>query len=127
MSEVKLGEILTPSHDKTRDAIHVGVVPVVAGEGLRPAQKVKVRDGVAYPANASERYTGIVDPFLWNCPTRGDWFWLLMAPGEVEKLRHYWDHEDLDEERGTGTQGAGNQRTESVPELEDDDCAGCYE
>ena len=129
--EVKLGEILASNSEAKRDAIHVGVVPVRAGGVLRPAQKVKVRaDGLAHPALPTERFTGIVDPFLFDQVGMGDLFWLLMAPGEVNSLRHDWDHEDLRPEVEAPQQIQFVEELtpnwDELDEDEDDGCRGCY-
>jgi hypothetical protein len=89
MSETKLGQI--PPESAKRDAIHVAVAPIVAGDPLYPGQHVKMRDGKGWPAAAGEGI-GIVDPFLTRALMYGDRFWLILYPGSVQNLRHDWDH-----------------------------------
>jgi hypothetical protein len=54
-----LGMII--SENEKRDAIHLAVEPVIAGEKLFPAQDIGIRDGKAY---STADHVGIVDPFF---------------------------------------------------------------
>lgn len=91
MSDVTLG--VAPAKDSERDAIHVAVITTVAGEMLRPGQRVAVRDGVA---KASENPHGIVDPYLTDVVPKGERFWLCLLPGSVTGMRHHWLHPDFE-------------------------------
>ena len=77
-----------------RDAIHVAVCPMTAGEDLNPGDHVGFglesrRDRVwKTKVNAA----GIVDPFLTAPVRKGQRFWLLLYPGTVTGLRHVWTH-----------------------------------
>ncbi len=87
-----LGE--TPPDGAARDAVHVAVCPMTAGEDLNPGDHVgfglesrrdrvwKTRVGPA----------GVVDPFLTAPVRRGERFWLFLYPGTVTALRHVWTH-----------------------------------
>lgn len=85
-----LGTILTtPQH---RDAIHLAVEPVIAGESLRPGEHIIVRDGVAFKTEKGQGL-GIVDPFLPNTfVVKDQKFWFVMYPRQVHSLRHVWTH-----------------------------------
>ena len=75
---------------KTRDAIHVGIIAIEAGELLHPGWHVGVRsDGKAW-INTDQ--IGIVDPFLKDLIQPGEIFWLMMYPDSVEHIRHDWIH-----------------------------------
>lgn len=74
-----------------RDAIHVAVAPVEAGEDLPPGQRVALHSGKAY-ADVWEKCIGIVDPFLKELVQKGERFWLFLYPGSIESLRHVWTH-----------------------------------
>lgn len=81
-----------------RDAIHLAVEAVEAGQWLQPGQRIGIIDGVAHPVCAgSVPYHGIVDPFLTNGPKKGERFWFVMKPREVRSLRHVWEHPDFPE------------------------------
>lgn len=83
-----LGEIITT--EQHRDAIHVAVAPVEAGERLTPGTHVTLRaDGKAVSGAAT---IGIVDPFLRQFLMPGDRFWLFLYPNTITSLRHDWSH-----------------------------------
>lgn len=75
--------------DARRDAIHVAVAPVEAGEDLQPGQHVGV---VAGKATTSVAAIGVVDPFLTEPVRAGQRFWLFLYPNTVTSLRHVWTH-----------------------------------
>ncbi len=106
MSDVKLGHLIeTPQQ---RDAVHVAVAPVVAGEHLQPGDHVGIVDGEAILDAVNT--IGVVDPFLRRQVDTGESFWLFMYPGSIKGLRHNWEHPLLD------------APTESVKEDPDWDC-----
>ena len=59
MENLEIGKI----HEKeqNRDAVHMAIAPVVAGERLRAGKHIAIVDGKAF---ASLTPIGIVDPFL---------------------------------------------------------------
>jgi hypothetical protein len=79
-----------------RDAIHLAVEPVVAGERLTPGQDIGIIDGKAY--NKGVKHVGIVDPFLAEVVEPGQRFLLIVYPRQITSLRHVWSHPDFDEE-----------------------------
>lgn len=79
-------------HQK-RDAIHIAVEPVVAGENLRPGEDVGLIDGEA--VGAHDNPVGIVDPFLKTRVNKGQRFWLLVYPRQITSLRHVWTHPEI--------------------------------
>jgi len=82
---------LAPS-DAKRDAIHVAVVPVVAGCNLLAGDAVYVdKSQTAHPAGSTNTI-GIVDPFLTKSVETGQRFWLFLKPGTVTGMRHSWAH-----------------------------------
>jgi hypothetical protein len=84
-----LGTIIT---DGGRDAIHLAVEPVIAGENLKVGEDIGVeKDGTA---SAREGITkvGIVDPFLKKAVKKGEMFWLIVYPRQITSLRHVWEH-----------------------------------
>lgn len=107
--KIKLGQKITEEVD--RDAVHVAIAPVLAGEVLLPGARVNLRAGVAM---AGEPSIGVIDPFLINPAVRGERVWLFLHPGTVNNLRHMWDHEDFPE-----------PEKEDEDSDEDDGCRGC--
>lgn len=84
-----LGTIIDDT--QKRDAIHLAVEPVIAGELLFPGSHVTMRDGVAMTAREDDGL-GIVDPFLTKRVLKGERFWFVMYPRMVTSLRHVWAH-----------------------------------
>lgn len=88
MNEVKLGQ-LAPEN-AGRDAVHVAVVPAVAGERLRPGEQVGFVGDTLVAVDKGA--VGIVDPFLTKHVNKGQRFYLCLYPGTVTSLRHAWNH-----------------------------------
>lgn len=85
-----LGQIHT--RQEHRDAIHLAVEPVEAGEDLLPGVHITVQGGIARRVAAGEDGLGIVDPFLSRPVKKGERFWFVMYPRMVRSLRHVWTH-----------------------------------
>lgn len=90
-----------------RDAIHLAVEPVIAGQTLYPGANVGLKNGVAYsnldkahPQHV-EKHLGIVDPFLKEPVKPGEMFWLVVYPRQITSLRHVWSHPDFPSEEDT--------------------------
>ena len=87
-----LGTVLIPGKEQ-RDAIHLAVEPVVAGEVLAPNQDVGfLPDGRVGRCNHP---VGKVDPFLKRNLQAGETFWLVVYPGKIKSLRHVWEHPSI--------------------------------
>lgn len=87
-----LGTIIT--ENEKRDAIHLAVEPVIAGEKLGPGDDIGFcNDGLVY--RYAEKLIGIVDPFLKTEIEREQRFWLIIYPRQINSLRHVWTHPDL--------------------------------
>lgn len=86
-----------------RDAIHVAIVPLVAGEILRRGYCVKLaqdsQEIVVYTGFDDEEALGVVDPFLDRTLVQiGERFWCFLIPGTVTGMRHHWSHPAFDQE-----------------------------
>lgn len=79
-------------HDEFRDAIHLAVEPVEAGEDLAVGQRITYVNGKAYALRSGEEAIGIVDPFLTERVKAGQKFWLVVLPRMIQSLRHVWSH-----------------------------------
>ncbi len=83
-------------HDEKRDAIHLAVFPVEAGDdGLWPGSDIKLSKatGRAISCERSDPdAVGIVDPFLDSEVHKGQRFWLVLYPRTIRSLRHVWEH-----------------------------------
>lgn len=84
-----LGKIIDET--QKRDAIHLAVEPVIAGEDLKPGQHITVENGIARKTRIGEGL-GIVDPFLPKTVMQGERFWFVMYPRTIRSLRHVWSH-----------------------------------
>jgi hypothetical protein len=80
-----------------RDAIHIAVEPVEAGEPLLPGQRITLKGNRAFLANQGENI-GIVDPFLDQPVYTGERFWMLLLPRTITSLRHVWKHPFFDKQ-----------------------------
>lgn len=85
----KIGRLIEEGDNARRDAVHVAVAPVTAGEDLLPGQHVSHANGVAH---SSGDWIGIVDPYLTEIVREGQRFYLFLYPGTVTSLRHVWAH-----------------------------------
>lgn len=92
-----LGMII--DNTQKRDAIHLGVEPIVAGCKLRPGEHVGIKDGKALRMTprleSSLKLVGIVDPFLESVVLEGEMFWLVVYPRKITSIRHVWTHPDF--------------------------------
>lgn len=88
-----LGTII---QDGGRDAIHLAVEPVIAGETLYPGQHIGLLNGKA--TGKGTKLVGIVDPFISGKVFEGDKFWLIVYPRQITSLRHVWEHPDFEKE-----------------------------
>lgn len=96
MKKPNLGTLTT--EEDRRDAVHVAIIPIMAGERLEPGTKVKLTSGEAFHTTRSNKVIGVVDPFLIAAVDQGETFWMLMSPGSVSDLRHSWNHPEIPEE-----------------------------
>lgn len=81
------------SEKEQRDAIHLAVEPVIAGEDLAPGEHIRIENGVAVSGGDT---IGIVDPFITDIVAKGSRFWLVIYPRMITSLRHVWTHPAFD-------------------------------
>lgn len=82
--------------EENRDAIHIAIAPVVAGERLYAGQHIALRDGKAFATHVVFARLGIVDPYLMQPVEQGQRFFLFLYPKTVTSLRHEWTHPAFD-------------------------------
>lgn len=91
-----IGQLLKGHEQK--DAVHMAIVPVIAGEYIAPGSKVAlVIDTTDQVENAecavrTVKPIGVLDPFLEQGANKGDRCWLFLYPGTVTGMRHEWRH-----------------------------------
>jgi hypothetical protein len=104
--DLGLGKIIEPGKFAARDAIHIAVAPMIAGEKLHPGDHVRIMQGTSDHVvqdrsdyDAASPRIGIVDPFIeldykndqWEIPP-GSRIWVYLYPNTITGLRHEWDH-----------------------------------
>jgi len=105
MDTLKIGQII--NQPQQRDAVHMAIVPMEAGERLQAGLHVGLLDGKAVITDARRvlrrglKAVGIVDPFLTVDVQKGDKFWLFLYPGSITSLRHDWTHPAFGAVEGT--------------------------
>ena len=93
MSDITLGTV--PDENSNRDAIHVAIYPIVAGEDVKPGQHVGILEGKS--SIHAPKKVGIVDPFLTKKVKAGEMFWLMLYQKTVTGMRHHWAHPDFED------------------------------
>src|ERR1700726_744205 len=96
-----IGTIL--NENAQRDAIHIAVVPLIAGEDLHRGAPI----GLAYRTKDTAKYRekyygwkpiGIDDPFIADYRVKkGQRFFCFLYPGTVTGMRHNFRHPAFDE------------------------------
>lgn len=94
-----LGRVITADDKVGRDAIHLAVEPVIAGERVFPGQDVGRRSDGAFASpsitNGITKTLGIVDPFIETAVQPGEKFLLVIYPRQITSLQHVWEHPDF--------------------------------
>lgn len=108
-----LGTIL--DDQQKRDAIHLAVLPVIAGVRLRPGEHIKLVDGQAFRGGRDS--IGIVDPFLPSDVEPGQRFFLVIYPRVITSLRHVWSHPNVPDELAAGQVESRLPATKSQKEV----------
>ena len=98
-----IGSVDQPS-SHGRDAVHLAVVPAIAGIRLTPGERVLYDNGVARRA-AEGCGIGLVDPFLARAVEPGERFWIVVYPRTIRGLRHVWTHPELPDEPSSAQVG----------------------
>jgi len=90
---VRLGQLIPDQTEARRDATHVAVAPVTAARQCKPGEPVQMdSNGEVRPTNWDYYPVGIIDPFLREPVEEGQSCWLLVMPGTITSLIHYWEH-----------------------------------
>ncbi len=94
--------------DEHRDAIHIAVEPVEAGESLKPGEHITIDRGIATGTTIGNGIA-IVDPYLVDHVQTGQRFWALLYPRTIKSLRHVWSHPGLPDEPALGAFSAKSE------------------
>ena len=112
--ELGLGRIISEGREVHRDAIHVAVAPVVAGQDLDRGTRVGFADKEkTIVQKVNNGGVGIVDPFLTTVVKKGQRFWLYLFPGTVTGMRHHWSHPDFPSEHARSGGVSSSVKAES--------------
>lgn len=88
-----MGTVLTGLDVPERDAVHVAVIAVEAGEMLWPGHDVYHEEGrIFFYSDGPQTAVGIVDPFLKGRVKKGEKVWLYLYPRTITGLNHVWTH-----------------------------------
>lgn len=101
MAKPRVGQILDKDKKYTRDAIHVPIMEIIAGEHLCTGSQVYIHEGKAYYPY-EQKFVGVVDPFIDDCVEEGDKFYLFLRPESTLKLWHEWIHPAVDKKDKNG-------------------------
>lgn len=86
-----------PFRADDRDAVHVAVISgVCADDGLSPGDTVTVIDGKVHKTVPSLA-VGVLNPFVFEKPAKGDLVWVCLFPNSITNLRHHWQHPMFDD------------------------------
>jgi hypothetical protein len=96
MSNPTLGKLLNGGEQ--RDAIHVAIVPVTAGEPVKPGQHVGLIKSDGKTIGRADDPIGIVDPFLRSTVQEGQSCYLCLYQNTVTGMRHVWEHPSFKDE-----------------------------
>lgn len=92
-----LGKLIT-DQSLGKDAVHIAVIPMLAGDNIEPGSGVTLSSGVAFPTDNKGACVGVADPYLDRCILSGQRFWLFLNPGSITSLRHEWTHPAIDQD-----------------------------
>lgn len=97
MEPIKLGKLI--ENEGYRDAIHIAIEPVIAGETLKAGDYIGFNNkGKKEVIKNATKLIGIVDPFLSIDLKQGDKFYMLLFPNTITSLRHHWTHPEFEEQ-----------------------------
>lgn len=96
MSDPKVGNII--EGNAHRDAIHVAIAPVIAGQVIQPGEHIGFNRSHTKVFPGANKLIGIADPFLKERIEIGDTFWIFLYPQTITGMRHHWQHPEFQEE-----------------------------
>lgn len=103
----KLGQLI--GEDAGRDAIHVAIAPVVAGQQLDPGDHVGWLDDTKATVGYTKDLLGVVDPYLAKKVKPGQRFYLFLYPQSIQSLRHVWTHPAFPDEFKANTPASSSE------------------
>lgn len=100
MSDIRLGTLIATPELPPRDAIHIAIAPVIAGETLYPGDHIGLLPSGEASKDKDIIKIGIVDPFLPKgmSLSKGTKFYMCLYQLTVTGMRHHWSHPAFNEE-----------------------------
>jgi hypothetical protein len=99
----KLGRLIGGDNVQ-RDAVHIAVAPVIAGENLKPGTRIGFTGLEAFVVSQkAKKQIGIVDPYLLHNVVKGERFYMFLFPNTITSLRHDWSHPEFAKEDESST------------------------
>lgn len=105
-----IGTLLNPGKLPNRDAIHVAILPIIAGARLHRGEPFRIKRGtknIALSGEYNGKYStqnrnlssavGIIDPYLSTFAVQeGEACYGFMYPNTITGLHHHWEHPIVD-------------------------------
>jgi hypothetical protein len=89
---INVKNVLGKLQDKAgvKDAVHVAIVSVRAGQLIKPGSRCSLNE--FNEAVVNNKGYGIADPWLNSNIKTGDIFLLILGQNEIPNVRHVWEH-----------------------------------
>lgn len=89
---INVKNVLGKLQDKAgvKDAVHVAIVSVRAGQLIKPGSRCSLNE--FNEAVVNNKGYGIADPWLKSNIKTGDIFLLILGQNEIPNVRHVWEH-----------------------------------
>tara|TARA_R110000803_G_scaffold2708_1_gene9304 strand:- start:12275 stop:12694 length:420 start_codon:yes stop_codon:yes gene_type:complete len=139
MTAIEIGcQVYGHTQNGHRDAFHSACVVVRSKDKLKPGTRVCFDDDTKTKVSAvddqdTSPYDGITDPFLTAHTNPNYSFNMMLKPGMVKNLTHYFAILGETEDQAKRASCIGEYATKMTPEPEeepedygDDECKGCY-
>lgn len=75
-----------------KDAVHVAIVSVCAGQALKSGEWFTMNEDGNAIRSTPNKGIGIVDPFLNRTIATGESFWGILSQTEIPNVQHTWEH-----------------------------------
>lgn len=91
---MKTQELIGTTHNTNhpKDAIHIAVAQVGAGELMKPGDHIGFKNNTSTAYKFEVNTIGIVDPFLKKEVSKGQLFYMFLYPNSIHSLEHNWMH-----------------------------------
>lgn len=85
-----------PAQPAVRDALHIAVISMPAGDWLNPGEPVRIYSGTVVGCDRNDKdCIGVVDPYI-SYAAKDDLVWVCLNPNTVTTVQHVWEHPAFD-------------------------------